>query len=107
MSLHPKLQAMLDRCSTHNDIKELAYGDNRAYSNRTAAEEEAGASLPGDPVDPNIANPYVRLAAARPLQVKRLIESGQLSPEDQQLAVEALALFSALDGQPVWGQRRP
>ena len=94
--------------STHGSIRDLiASGDNRADNNRNEAEERAGASLPGDAVAPDVGNKYLRLACSRPLQVKALVQSGTLSPSDHQDALDALEIYGVLDGQSIWGQRRP
>ena len=107
MTNHTK--ALYDRVaslSTHTSIRDHA-GDDRAHSDRNEAEESAGASLPGDAADPNVNNRYLRLACSRPLQVKALVQSGTLSAADQQEALDALEIYGTLDGQSIWGQRRP
>ena len=86
---------------TYNNIRDLLNDTRQPDSYRTAAEDNAGVALPGDPVEASLVNPYVHLASTRPLQVLVLLDSGTLSKDDEEMARWALSLFESLEGQPV------
>lgn len=83
----------------YNGIRELIGSSPPIDPGRTPAEDRAGVALPGDPVE-GFDNPFL---GRNPQAVLRLLRSGSLSPDQEALARDALAVFEGVSGENLTG----